>query len=333
MPPRAVSASDNQADDNGPSEGSNMSGDGTAGTYYKVQNIRDGYGETHINRFRICARPITESQRITIGRNIAVNLPQYMDPASASVKLGDYKWANDRQTLKFRGITRIRPFSVPITGPIMGPVSMQVPASIRDWMMPDAHTDSVGVIHQDNCSCVVQTLKREYQDGDDAIIRAAALGLTIVPPNPILIAAGQVLASIPIDINQHHFLAGRRAWRFDLGSVFGYSDDRVVMETAAIERYSLPVFEKSSEMLMGPIEPTVQKIWSGMVERFCQVHSLQPIPGEPPSPGWTKYNAVVQYVQQRVPFVDAARSYTFYPEMNKLHKYILDPDDPSSLVR
>lgn len=295
-------------------------------------SIHNGYGKVHMNRFRICVRPPRDRNLVaTIGTNLLWNMPVYMAASSASVKFGDYKW-NDQPTLKFRGVARVRPFSVPVQIPIPGGivVPVPVPARIRDWMAPDVHTDSVGLVAKHGTGFTVQTLKRDYEDGDDATIRAAitalvtsgAIALPPLIPAASVLAAG--LGSVAVYYNQHHFLAGRRGFRFDWGMNFGYRDDRCVMETVAIERFSSLVFA-GSVIAMGDVESLVRRVWVQMLNRFCVMHGLEVIKGERPGTGWVKdgeVHCMQAQVEERVTAIEGS---PHYPTMRDEHQKILEP--------
>ncbi len=299
-------------------------------TDFSPLSIHNGYGNVHINRFRVCVKATLNAQQIAaIGASIMENMPNYMAKNTASVQVGDHSW-NSYDTLKFRGVARIQPFNVP--GPIPGiPISIPVPQKIRDWMMPDVHTDSVGAVVKHATGFTVQTLKREFEDSDDEAIRtaiktlvkSAALAVPIILPFASKIA--KALGDIAVDYNQHHFLAGRRGFRFDVGSSFGYRDGRLVFETSAIERFSSIVFA-GSQLAMGSIPKLVQEVWGQMLTQFCAKHGLTPITGEQPMAGWTLWGGKVHCMQTEVaPSVAAIQSNTHFNWINAEHKQILEP--------
>lgn len=237
---------------------------GRRGMSYSPLSIHNGYGNVHMNRFRICVKPPSDRKLVaTIGNNLLWNMPSYMAASSASVKFGDHRWS-DQPTLEFRGVARLRPFSVPVQIPLPGGivVPVPVPQRVRDWMAPDVHTDSVGLVAKHGTGFTVQTLKRNYENRDDATIRAAILALVtsgavaLPPAIPAASVLASGLGSVAVYYNQHHFLAGRRGFRFDWGMHFGYRDDRCVMETVAIERFSSLVFA-GSVVAMGDVESLV----------------------------------------------------------------------------
>lgn len=301
-------------------------------TDFTPLSIHDGYGSVHLNRFRISVRAPRDSGQIaSIGRALMGNMPRYMAASTASAQLSDRTW-NGQPTLRFRGVARIRPFSVITTLPIPGiPIPIPVPARIRDWMAPDLHTDCVGLVVQHGTGFTVQTLKRRFEDEDDATIRSAVLGVVAAAAALLPVAAPLVpivarkLADIAVDINQHHFLAGRRGFRFDVGSSFGYRDGRVVFETVAIERFSHAAFAHS-QLAVGSIPDMVREVWGEMLTRFCKHHGLTPITGEAPGVGWSRWGDAVHCMQTEVPpSVAAIQSNVHVPTMQAEHQQLLEP--------
>jgi hypothetical protein len=301
---------------------------------YSPLSIHDGYGNVHINRFRICVKPTINAQRVAaIGAGLMQHMPKYMAKNTASVQVGDFSW-NSYDTLKFRGVARIQPFSVPVTVPLppLGiPIHVPVPQKIRDWMVPDVHTDSVGAVVTHATGFTVQTLKRDFEDSDDKTIRAAITTLlaSVAIASPVALLSVPMIAAalgnIAVYFNQHHFLAGRRAFRFDVGSSFGYSDGRLVFETAAIERFSSIVFA-GSELAMGSIPKIVKEVWGQMLVQFCAKHGLEPITGEQPGSGWTLWGGKVHCMQTEVaPSVDQIRANPHFSSMSAEHQQILQP--------
>jgi len=302
-------------------------------TDFTQLSIHNGYGNVHMNRFRICVHaPRGRGAIQAIAADLLANMPRYMAASSASVQFSNRTW-NGNATLRFRGVARIRPFNVIVQLPIPGiPIPVPVPKKIRDWMAPDIHTDSVGLVARYASGFTVQTLKREFEDENDAQIRKAiaALGSVVAISIPGIgpVAAPLVvkaLGDVAVHYNQHHFLAGRRSFRFDVGSSFGYGDGRAVFETVAIERFSSAAFA-GSEIAMGSIPAMVKQVWGEMLTKFCATHGLQPIEGEQPGNGWTRWGTAVHCMQTEVPpSVAEIQSNVHYPTMNAEHPRILEP--------
>jgi hypothetical protein len=307
--------------------------------------IKDGVGSVHLNRFRISmyppARDPTAATRI--GLDLFGWMVQYMDPRTASVEVDSHSWNGDK-TLRFRGVATFRPFIslpveliLPTPIPLFREVRIPIPASVRDIMIPDVHTDSVGAQARTSTSFTAQTLKREFETADDATIRAVVKA-TVVPAimaqsaiagiaAPLLAWLADNLAGkvgdIAVSINQHHFLAGRRSFHFDHGSAFGYTDGRLVFETAAVERYSLTVYKLATDVAMGSAPEVVRPVWIQMVTRVASVHGLRVIV-ESPKPLWKKEQEV-HYIQEELSDIGKVTSSSHWTEMNRLHPQIFDP--------
>jgi hypothetical protein len=299
---------------------------------YRALSIHDGYGRVHMNRFRICVKPPSDRNRVaTIGRELFWKMANYLDPNTASVQLGDHAW-NNHATLKFRGVARIRSFSVPVHVPPLPVVLVPVPAVVRDALAPDMHTDSVGVLVRHETGFTVQTLKREYEDDDDKAIRsavwaAAQAGALALPAGLGRLSADMIaklLGDLFVDANQHHFLAGRRGFRFDWGQHFGYPDDRVVFETVAIERFSTRVFA-NAVIGMGSVETLVRNVWVDTLNRFCAVNRLEVIRNEQPGPGWQRSGHVHCMQTDVADRVTDIVGNGHYPTMKDEHQQILEP--------
>ena len=265
-------------------------------------------GKYHLNRFRICVAPgpAADAPRLkAIGANLLANMPAYMDPHTAKVAVTPRQWQG-QPTLRFLGVARLRPFSMPIYDPIHRRwIDVPVPEKIRDWLAPDIHPDVVGVEAMTPTSFTAQTLKRNYLESSDLIIKGAALATlagveAITGWIPVLnlaeAAIEEIVSAYVIWANQHHFLAGRRSFKFDQGVSFGYTDGRYVFETAAMERFSLLPYEKS-QLFMGSAEDMVRPVWVEMVQRFAAHHGLRVIADTPHGGDW-KSIGPVSYVQR-----------------------------------
>jgi hypothetical protein len=304
---------------------------------FSLLPIYNGYGNVHMNRFRVCIQGGRSLSEIyAIGARLAADMPKYMDARTASVAVNDETWKN-RRTFKFTGVAKLRPFkliSSAITVPVMPgisiPVKVDVPDVIRDWAIPDLHTDCVGVVETGSTGFTVETLKREYEDDVDKQIRSAvarlvtpaALGVSGVVIGPIVAAAiTKWLGDIAVGYNQCHFLSGRRAFRFDRGESFGYSDGRLVFETVAIECFTNQVFA-SSPLVMGNISDVVRTLWVQMCMKFCRVNGLTILTDQKTGNGWYLSNKVY-YMQTEVAKVADITTITHFESMNREHKQII----------
>jgi hypothetical protein len=244
-------------------------------------SIHNGYGNVHMNRFRICVRaPRDRGQIAKIGAEIMTNMP------------------------------RRRPH----------------PPVQRDHPHPDRRPG-----HETRDGFHRPDAQARVEDADDQQIRTAVAGLVgtgaLVIPAFALVAPLVIkyLGDLAVYYNQHHFLAGRRGFRFDVGSSFGYRDDRVVFETVAIERFSSIAFA-GSELAMGSIPELVRQVWAEMLTQFCARHGLEPITGEQPRAGWSMWGGKVHCMQSEVASsVAVIRSNVNFPTMDAEHKDILEP--------
>lgn len=262
-------------------------------------------GMYHMNRFRICVQGPTAAEQAhftRVGAQLLGHMPDYMHPHTAQVAPGPFSW-NGLPTLRFIGVARIKPFSVPVFVPVLGQVyKIPVPEQIRDWMAPDIHPDVVGVVASTPTSFTAQTLKRNYTETSDNLIRAAAkLLLRTIDWNPAIGLSADLIEPAITDyviwLNQHHFLAGRRSFRFDSGASFGYTDGRYVFETAAMERFSHVAYEKS-QALLGDAASMVRPVWVEMIQRFCTYHGLRVVPDTSKGGHWKTDPGGVSYLQQ-----------------------------------
>jgi hypothetical protein len=293
-----------------------------------------------LNRFRICVAPPGKQlhRYQTIAAHLANDMPKYMNAHTAAVQAGAITW-NGQKTLRFRGVAKLRPFSVPIwlVEPALFPlpIGVKVPEFLRDWAIPDIHTDWVGVQpgSQTETGFTAQTLKRNFHDSSDYIIKAAALALFIEAAqlnwyNPLFIREEykweEIASAYAIWVNQHHFLAGRRSFRFlPAKTLGGYpdGDERWVFETAAMERFSLLPYV-ASQLAMGKAEDIVRPVWLEMVQQFCKQNNLTPIDDKGPSTSWSRSDKI-SYIQHRFPsyttMVNSAEGQSLAKQHLKIH--------------
>lgn len=276
-------------------------------------------GKYHLNRFRIGVVPPANPAAIAAG--ILTNMPRYMNSHTARVSPGPLPW-NGHPTLRFVGVPRLRPFILPFDITIAGVrYNFVTPEILRELVVPpQIHPDLVGIIQTSSTGFTVQTLKRDYPDESDNLITAFGLRILnlaleatdyatmLIGVNELSDAINDIagayetaietaLANYLISINQHHFLAGRRSFRFVPGSVFGYTDGRWVFETAAMERFSLPIFEKS-QLLMGDAEDVVRPVWVEMLQQFVKCHGLSVMPDILAGGYWQKDVGGVTFLQR-----------------------------------
>ncbi|WP_425228438.1 hypothetical protein [Sphingomonas sp.] len=264
--------------------------------------IYNGVGVVHMNRTRTVIQP-RPGQQMPNGYALANAMPTFMDPHTATVFVDEANRWNNEATLCFRGVARFRPFSVyqaiplPVWLPVPPgfPLSIPIPEQIRDYMIPDLHTDSVGHVYMPKAKEItVQTLKREYITADDQKIKllvttaVVSLLATLLASNPLTAPATALLA-IPsvseyvsqwfvdkaIEINQYHFLAGRRSFRMGTAAEFGLPGSHWVFETAAAEAYSHVIFQKATDYAMGGAPTAVRPVWLEMGSRVASTYGTQ----------------------------------------------------------
>ena len=263
--------------------------------------VGSGVGPVHVNRFRTVIEPYP-GRAMPSGRDLAAGMPGFMDARTASVVVDTgHQWGGE-STLLFRGVARVRPFAVLVTIPILPGIlpvpdgwGIPVPAAIRDWMMPDIHTDSVGYATAPKPNAfTVQTLKRLFKSGDDHTIEVLvestviALLSTALLVNPLTAglapylltpavrkAIAAPLSAYAININQHHFLAGRRSFRMGTAAEYGIPGSNWVFETAAVERFSHEVYQKTTDIVMGGAAAAVTPVWVQMGAKLASVYGRQ----------------------------------------------------------
>lgn len=204
--------------------------------------VANGVGPYHINRFRIFFPAPAGQKPGQLGREFVDGFERFFNPNSAEAHFGPSSYGGDK-TIEFA-------FDLP--GPNFH----------HDWVY------ICGRRNDDDCAgFAAQTLKRNFEDGGDKVLRAevaaavgAALGLfPILFPLALILA--QRLGDLLVWVNQHHFLAGRRSWMIvDSVKMLGdglrdksasaaperrnrYVYQPVyVLETAAIERSSMSTY-------------------------------------------------------------------------------------------
>lgn len=206
-------------------------------------SVHGGVGDWHFNRFRIAFEP---RDRATLFAELRANFPAYINSSFARAEWGSHKYHN-LQTIHFHGYAKL--FGIDLAQP---------------------HTDWVAIIDSNAVSFTVQTLKREFWDNKEDAETGSPF-------------SGFVVGYAATHYNRMHFLAGRRAWRIDKGSVFGLSNDVMVLETAAVERLSAYPFE-IADSLIG-LEKKVPPIWLAFLNNFVIKLGLKPV-GQTLKPRW-----------------------------------------------
>ena len=147
--------------------------------------VHQGEGPWHVNYFRVFITPRNVSPyqkpHLPSGRDLVSLMPTVMNPHTAAVEVDSHNWNND-PTLKFRGVARVRPFA--LVGTMPAPLPLPLPPKLapygiseglRTLIIPQIHTDSVGLAVKSTHAFTVQTLKREFETPDDQWIRQVML--------------------------------------------------------------------------------------------------------------------------------------------------------------
>ena len=240
--------------------------------------VYDGVGDYHFNRYRVAFKCPPAETKQSLARDFVANFPAYLTSQYATVVKGDRDFES-RPTLHFHGFKMV---------PIPNPAGMaNSPPPTIDVASP--HTDWVVKIDEnDNLGFTAQTLKREFrvlsEDGPTGFGVAA-----IVSPLIGLIAAGD-----PMEVNRKHFLAGRRSWRLDDGKSFEVDGDVLVLETAAVERFSHKAYMRADAVL--GLESAVPDIWIAMLNNFVAKRTLVRVP-QRLRPGWKTKNGIDYYIR------------------------------------
>ena len=126
-----------------------------------------------------------------------------------------------------------------------------------DMPGPDPHDDWVSM-EKLSGSFFARTLERRWFETWE-LVASGASGLV-----PIVSPVTTWLGPLAVSVNRRHFLAGRRSW------TIGHLEERDLyfVETAALERYSHPLFLAAE----GPmnIRGQILEIWTRLVENYAQ---------------------------------------------------------------
>ena len=152
-----------------------------------------------------------------------------------------------------------------------------------------------------------QTLQREFAEMGD-------------------ILAGGAGGIIGAATNQRHFLAGRRSWRLDNGVPFGLPASVLVLETAAIERFSARAYQLGDKL--AGLETRIPSIWMANLTNFVQAKKLTVVPQPSPGVGW-KLGSVsgqvgIDYVQIKADELRDLQTTAEYGKVIQLYPSIID---------
>lgn len=298
---------------------------------FDTQPIKNGVGPIHVNRFRVAFRAPHPAQAEQVARDFAAALPGFMDPQTATTELDTTYLYDGRSTLCFHGVALVRLFDVPYLALPIGPggtiVTVPVPDQLRHLTLPKVHVDYVGVIDppasgpartgEAPMGITVQTLNRYFERKEDNDVRRlvgdaidkAALGAALVP---VLLSAAITLEMMKgaiqdyaVEVNRHHFLAGRRSFRLDRAARFHHKGpaDLWVFETAAVERFARAEFQHVTDTLLGGDKLALGLIWRQMCRKLgAAFPGQQPISAADTREGPTYWqrDGQILYVQEDV---------------------------------
>lgn len=293
---------------------------------FRALNIHsDGVGDYRLNRFRIYFRrellPGKKAPEKNSGGEFARNFPKYFNP-------GNQAEAQFKSELTWNGEASIRFL---LKASLMGKRNW-----IADHMIPDVHADYVGIIQKDDSKgFCAQTLLRKFDEKQDAIIRGIFLGLLLPDhrdPTAADVRRAQKQAEAMVEINRHHFLAGRRSWVIQPAAYFGPSpmSDAWALETAAIERLSDSFFQAVTKTgLMGSFDESIRAVWTCLLNNFIEQTGFEPLTIKP----WQHNEGKVSYIERSFTQRTDCEKSTEFAEITKLHDQIYtrssDPMDPA----
>jgi hypothetical protein len=224
--------------------------------------VYDGEGPYHFNRFRAVFQKPDHVSAATLANRLVTHFPDYLNSKFASV---EFKQDFDsKPTLRFHGFKEI--------------LGLDIAKPHHDWVVREWCDTNVGF--------TAQTLKREFRDlAEDA--EAFGGGL---------VASGGVGAFVAVHYNRMHFLAGRRSWRVGEGGMFEESQDALVVETVAVERFSAKVF-RTADAVLG-LEKAIPEIWIANLTNFINSNGLAVLASAKKSSGsWVTRDPVCYFVQ------------------------------------
>jgi hypothetical protein len=232
---------------------------------FTALSIDDGSGDIHVNRFRIAFQPPKGISAATLAADLVDNFPTYFNSEFARVEWGS-RQHEGKPTLHFHGYAKV--------------LGLDLAKPHDDWVVRHWVDRDIGF--------TAQTLKREFfVAGDDvaAGVGAAVGASFIFNAVPVLGVVGKVLGPVAtvvvggaaaIHYNRMHFLAGRRSWRISDGAVFGLSSNVIVLETAAIERFSAAAY-RTADAVIG-LESRIPNVWIALLNNFVNKKRLTVVP-------------------------------------------------------
>lgn len=255
-----------------------------------------------------------------LGGLLAQNFPSCFNPNVATVSFQPTRPWGGQRTLRFE-ITATLAGHAYNSNTWHGTLSDYLAPDLHsDWVGIQWSDPSVGF--------TVQTLKRNFSETEDYLATAGALigtpiattagGAVIggtaggisggistggagIGPGALAgagtgaeyglatgVVAAPIVAAMTHDINQHHFLAGRRSWAVKPAAWFGNAGvqnpsaippNTYAIETAAIERFSHLAFHLMDQsQLLGDFDDTLRHVWGGLLNNYMHYMGFTPLP-------------------------------------------------------
>lgn len=218
---------------------SSVATDGKEGTFTELL-VTDGVGDYHINHFigyGAYQQLKNPQERLAwLNKEFYRRFVEVFSPNEATAEKGKYSFKG-KDTIEFKIGNDLWTLVKGLASGDVGPLAKKLAGL--------AHSDWVSIeMSDDGVSFYASTLKRKWMWD----IEKLALSKSEDWRNPI-------------EVNQHHFLAGRRSFKI------GYSEEltRLYVETVAFERSSLceyNVVEKNT----GVLRKEITNIWTNLIE-------------------------------------------------------------------
>ncbi len=264
--------------------------------------VQSGVGDYHLNRYRVVFVGPPGATNVTLAQDFVRGFKGYFDSSYATVEPQPRKFENDT-TLRFHGLLTVKGHD------LARPHHDWV---VQGWKCPEGFT--------------AQTLQRLFDDQDDAAATTASGAAASLPV--IATAINEANAA-----NHMHFLAGRRSWKLTTGKPFGLDDSCMVLETAAIERFSCRAYQVSN--VGGLMENMIPPIWISNLTKFVSQPNFTVKPQDyltrPPQAGggaWEKGSVAngvaVDYLRINFPDLGALMHSTHCQDMLRIHPDLID---------
>ena len=285
-------------------------------TEFLTLPVDGGEGPYHFNRYRIGFYPNAGRGKTELATDFIINFPRYFNSEYANVVIDTQHNFHDAPLMKFHGFSNVMGFDIA--------------RFHHDWVVKFDVNPTAGF--------TVQTLERTFRLAEDAEMGVAGaavggaggagVGAKVGGGLGALVGGigGAVIGSVPAyNANSKHFLAGRRSWRLDNASAFGVAGDWLILETAAVERFSCE-FYRLNDKLQG-LEKKVPPIWNTMLTNFVRMNQLRLAQRTTP-PGWVRGGSMFEtdYLTKFIDGLAALKADRDYVGSMAAFPYILPPE-------